>query len=334
MDYTFTNFVVGSSNQFAHAAALAVANLPAEAYNPLILYGSAGLGKTHLLYAVAHRIRQHHPTWHVVYLPAASFMRELLQAMRHGNVETFQERYRQAGVLLIDDFQFMAGRERTQEAFLHTFNALYEAKKQIVLSSDKPPHDIAPLAARLRSRLTAGLMADLQPPDLETRLAILDRKASAYGIVLPPRVAMLIASHVRTNVSELEQCLARTATYASLHTQSIDESLAEMILQQVLAEREQAVTTPRIQQTVAAHFGLKISELRSKRRQRAVAFPRQVAMYLCRELTDASLPEIGRHFGGRDHTTVLHSCTKIARLEETDESVARLLWQLRRTLAP
>jgi chromosomal replication initiator protein len=334
MDYTFTNFVVGSSNQFAHAAALAVANLPAEAYNPLILYGSTGLGKTHLLYAVAHRIRQHHPTWQVVYLSAASFMRELLQALRHERMEAFQERYRQADVLLVDDFQFMAGRERTQEAFLHTFNAFYEAKKQIVLSSDKPPQDITPLTARLRSRLTAGLMADLQLPDLETRLAILARKASAYGIVLPPRVAMLIASHVRTNVGELEQCLARIATYASLHTQSIDESLAEMILQQGLVEREQAVTTPRIQQTVAAHFGLKMSQLRSKQRQRAVVFPRQVAMYLCRELTDASLPEIGRHFGGRDHTTVLHSCAKIARMEETDESVARLLWQLRRALAP
>jgi chromosomal replication initiator protein len=261
-------------------------------------------------------------------------MRELLQALHHERMDAFQEHYRQADVLLVDDLQFMAGRERTQEAFLHTFNALYEAKKQIVLSSDKPPQDIAPLAARLRSRLTAGLMADLQPPDLETRLAILDRKASLHGIILPPGVAMLIASRVRTNVSELEQCLARIVTYASLHTQSIDESLAETVLQQVCAEREQAITAARIQQAVAAHFGLKISELRSKRRQQAVVFPRQVAMYLCRELTDASLPEIGRHFGGRDHTTVLHACAKIARMEETDESVARLLWQLRRTLAP
>jgi chromosomal replication initiator protein len=334
MDYTFTNFVVGSSNQFAHAAALAVANQPAEAYNPLILYGGTGLGKTHLLHAVAHRIRQHHPTWRVVYLPAESFMRELLQALHHERMDAFQEHYRQADVLLVDDLQFMAGRERTQEAFLHTFNALYEAKKQIVLSSDKPPQDIAPLAARLRSRLTAGLMADLQPPDLETRLAILDRKASLHGILLPPGVAMSIATRVRTNVSELEQCLARIVTYASLHAQSIDKSLAETVLQQIYAEREQAITAARIQQTVAAHFGLKISELRSKRRQQAVVFPRQVAMYLCRELTEASLPEIGRHFGGRDHTTVLHSCTKIARMEETDESVARLLWQLRRTLVP
>jgi chromosomal replication initiator protein len=334
MDYTFTNFVVGSSNQFAHAAALAVANLPAAAYNPLLLYGSTGLGKTHLLHAIAHHIRQRHPTWRVVYLPAESFMRELLQALQQERSGSFQERYRQADVLLVDDLQFMAGRERTQEAFLQTFNALYEAKKQIVLSSDKSPQDLAPLAARLRSRLMAGLMADLQPPDLETRLAILDRKARANGVHLPAGVAMLMASRIRTNVSELEQALARIATYASLHTQNIDENLAELVLQQVLAEREQAVTAPRIQQTVAAHFGLKMSELRSKGRQRTVVFPRQVAMFLCRELTDASLPEIGRHFGGRDHSTVLHSCAKIAHMEETDESVARLLWQLRRTLVP
>src|SRR5207247_4361679 len=200
MDYTFTNFVVGSSNQFAHAAALAVANLPAAAYNPLLLYGGTGLGKTHLLHAIAHRIRQHHPTWRVVYLPAESFMRELLQALHHEHMDAFQERYRQADVLLVDDLQFMAGRERTQEAFLQTFNALYEAKKQIVLSSDRPPQEMAPLAMRLRSRLTAGLMADLQPPDLETRLAILDKKATAHGIVLAPAVAMLLAARLRGNV--------------------------------------------------------------------------------------------------------------------------------------
>ena len=332
MDYTFTNFVVGSSNQFAHAAALAVANLPAEAYNPLVIYGGTGLGKTHLLQAIAHHIRQHHPGWHVVYLPAEHFMRELLRALRQERVEAFQEYYRQVDVLLVDDLQFMAGREHTQEAFLHTFDALYEARKQIVLSSDKAPQELAPLAVRLRSRLTVGLMADVQPPDLETRLAILDRKAAERGITLPPGVAMLIASSIRANVHELEHGLTRIATYASLQARSIDDALAEAVLQQALAERQQAVTAPRIQQAVAAHFGLKASELRSKRRQRAVVFPRQVAMFLCRELTDASLPEIGRHFGGRDHTTVLHSCAKIARMEEVDESVARLLWQLRRSL--
>jgi len=331
MDYTFTNFVVGSSNQFAHAAALAVANLPAEAYNPLVIYGGAGLGKTHLLHAIGQHIRQHHPTWHVVYLPAAHFMRELLHALHHKRIETFQEHYRQADVLLVDDLQFIVGRERTQEAFLHTFDALYEARKQIVLSSDKPPQELAPLAARLRSRLTAGLIADLQLPDLETRLAILDKTATEQSITLPQNVAMLVASRIRSNIRELEHSLTRIATYASLHARSIDEELAEAVLQQTL-EQEQVVTAPRIQQTVAEHFGLKASELRSKKRQQAIAFPRQVAMFLCRELTEASLPEIGRHFGGRDHTTVLHSCAKIARMEEIDESVARLLWQLRRAL--
>src|SRR5215813_4946853 len=216
MDYTFTNFVVGSSNQFAHAAALAVANLPAEAYNPLVIYGGTGLGKTHLLHAIEHHIRQQHPGWHVVYLPAEHFMRELLRALHQERMEAFQEYYRQVDVLLVDDLQFMAGRERTQEAFLHTFDALYEARKQIVLSSDKPPQELAPLAVRLRSRLTAGLMADMQPPDLETRLAILDRKAVQYGIALPPNVAMLIATCIRANVRELEHSLTRIATYASL----------------------------------------------------------------------------------------------------------------------
>jgi chromosomal replication initiator protein len=332
MDYTFTNFVVGSSNQFAHAAALAVAKLPAAAYNPLVIYGGAGLGKTHLLHAIGHYIRQQHPTWHVMYLPAEHFMRDLLHALHQERMETFQERYRQTDVLLVDDLQFIAGRERTQEAFLHTFDVLYEAHKQIVLASDKPPQEMAPLAARLRSRLSAGLIADLQPPDLETRLAILDRKATQHGIVLGQHVAMCIAARVRMNVHDLEHCLTRVATYASLHARSIDEELAETVLQQTLAEREQALTAARIQQAVAEHFGLKASELRSRRRQRTVVFPRQVAMFLCRELTEASLPEIGRHFGGRDHTTVLHSCAKIARMEEVDEAVARLLWQLRRTL--
>lgn len=332
MDYTFTNFVVGSSNQFAHAAALAVANLPAEAYNPLIIYGGTGVGKTHLLQAIGHHMRQRHPGWQVVYLPAEHFMRELLQALYHERTEAFQAYYRQADVLLVDDLQFIAGRERTQEAFLHTFDALYTARKQIVLSSNKPPQEMTPLAVRLRSRLSAGLMADMQPPDLETRLAILDKKATEHGIALPHNVAMLIASCIRANVRELEHSLTRIATYASLQAQSIDGALAETVLQQALAELQQAVTAPRIQQAVAEHFGLKVSELRSKKRQRDIVFPRQVAMFLCRELTDASLPEIGRHFGGRDHTTVLYACTQIARREEIDESVARLLWQLRRTL--
>ncbi|MBM3225860.1 MAG: chromosomal replication initiator protein DnaA [Candidatus Tectomicrobia bacterium] len=333
MDYTFSNFVVGSSNQFAHAAALAVANLPASAYNPLLLYGGTGVGKTHLLHAIVQHLQQRHPTWQVRYIPAEHFMRELVQALHQERMQAFQERYREAHVLLVDDIQFMAGRERTQDIFLQTFNHLYDVNKQIVLASDKLPQDIVPLAARLRSRLVAGLVAELPPPDLETRLAILRTKAAMYGIpTLSSDVARLIATHYQASVHALEHALTRIATYASLHAQPIDLALAETVLQQARAEQAQAITAPRIQQTVASHFGIKISELKSKRRQHTVVFPRQVAMFLCRELTEASLPEIGRVFGGRDHTTVLHACSKIARMEETDESVARVLWQLRRTL--
>ena len=332
MDYTFTNFVVGSSNQFAHAAALAVAQAPATAYNPLLIHGKTGVGKTHLLQAITQYIQQQHPAWRTVYLSAEHFMREWLRALHHGRSETFQAHYRHVDVLLVDDMQFMVGRERTQEAFLYTFDALYEARKQIILASNQPPQDLAPLAARLRSRLTAGLLADVQPPDMETRLAILTCKAVERGLVLPQDVAVLVASRLRANGSELEQGLTRIATYASLHAQPIDITLAELVLQQIGAEHAAALTTPRIQHAVVQHFGLKMSELRSKKRQHALAFPRQVAMFLCRELTAASLAEIGRQFGGRDHTTVLHSCAKIARLEEADEGVAGLLWQLRRVL--
>jgi chromosomal replication initiator protein len=330
MDYTFSNFVVGSSNQFAHAAALAVANLPAQAYNPLFLYGGVGLGKTHLLQAIGHHIGQR--SIGVVYLSAERFMNELVNSMQHGHMELFRERYRQVNTLLMDDVQFLTGKDRTQEEFFHTFNALYDAGKQIVVSSDRPPQELISLHERLRSRFASGLIADIQPPDLETRVAILCRKAEERGLSLPPSVAMLVASGVRTNVRELEGCLTRIGAYASLNAQRINEELAEMVLQQLLAEHEQTITAARIQQAVAEHFGLKTSELRSMRRLRSITFPRQIAMFLCRELTDASLLEIGRHFGGRDHTTVMHSCAKIARLEEGDEQVARLLWQLRRML--
>jgi chromosomal replication initiator protein len=247
-------------------------------------------------------------------------------------MEVFRSQYRQVDALLVDDIQFLAGRTHTQEEFFHTFNALYEAGKQIVLSSNKPPQDIVPLQARLRSRFVCGLVADVQLPDLETRLAILTRKAEARRLLLSAEVAMLIASHLRTNIRELESCLARLGTYASLNAQVINLALAETVLQQILAEQDRAMTAPRIQQAVAEYFGVKASELRSTSRLRAITFPRQVAMFLCRELTNASLPEIGRYFGGKDHTTVLHSCAKIARLEAQDEQVARMLWQLRQTL--
>ena len=330
MKCTFANFVVGSSNQFAHAASLAVANLPARAYNPLFLYGGVGLGKTHLLEAIGHHLEQQGAR--VAYLSAERFMNDLVHSLQHGRMEVFRARYRHVHALLIDDVQFLAGKDRTQEEFFHTFNALYSTGGQVVVSSDKPPQDIVALQERIRSRFSSGLIADLQPPDLETRVAILLRKAEERGLVLSSRVAMLVAARMRTNVRELEGCLTRIGAYASLNAQNITEELAETVLQQLVAERAEIMTSGRIQRTVAEHFGLKTSELKSKRRLRAITFPRHVAMFLCRELTDASLPEIGRQFGGRDHTTVLHSCTKIARLEAEDEQVARTLWHLRRTL--
>ena len=331
MDCTFANFVVGSSNQFAHAASLAVANLPTRAYNPLFIYGGVGLGKTHLLQAIGHQIRQRGV--YAKYLPAERFMNELVRALQHGHaIETFRERYRQVDTLLIDDIQFIAGKERTQEEFFHTFNTLYDAGKQMVLTSDRPPQEIVHLQNRLRSRFTAGLVADIQVPDLETRVAILCRKAEERGWLLPPGAAMLIASHLHANVRELEGCLTRLAAYASLNAQAIDDQLAEQVLEQLLNEREQTLTMPRIQQVVADYFELKVGQLKSKRRHRSVTLPRQIAMYLCRELTDATLPEIGRGFGGRDHTTVIHSCAKISALETDDDYVSRTLQQLRQNL--
>jgi chromosomal replication initiator protein len=332
MDYTFANFVVGSSSQFAHAAALAVAKLPARAYNPLFIYGGMGMGKTHLLQAIGHFMEQHDSTQRILYLSAEQFSRQLISDLQHGCMETFRDHYRQVDALLIDDVQFLAGKTRSQEEFFHTFNTLYEAGKQVVLTSDRPPQEITPMQERLRSRFLCGVVADIQPPDLETRIAILYRKAEALKLTLSPRIALHVASHIKSNIRDLEGCLARMGTAASLSGQGISEELAEHTLQQIAAERQRAMTTPRIQQVVAAHFGLKASELKSNRRVRSIAFPRQIAMFLCRELTDSSLPEIGRHFGGKDHTTVLHSCAKITRLEESDEQVARLLWQLRQVL--
>ena len=333
MNYTFSNFVVGAANQFAHAAALAVANLPAKAYNPLFIYGGSGLGKTHLLRAIGQHIQDRDATQRVVYLTAERFVNELVSLLHQDrSASPFRHRYRQADVLLVDDIHYLAGKQRTQEEFFHTFNALHEAGKQIVLSSDKLPQEITPLDQRLRSRFGAGLMADIQPPDLETRLAILTRKAEERQVQLPHDAAMLIASRVRTNVTALETALARVITHASLHGRKVDADLTHGVLEAFMAERDRFMSTSRIQQTVAHHFDIEVGEMQSKGRQRAVTFPRQVAMFLCRELTDASLPEIGRDFGGKDHTTVLHACTKIARLEETDEDIARLLWQLRRTL--
>lgn len=269
----------------------------------------------------------------VTYLPAERFVSELVNHLQYNRTADFRGHYRQVDVLLVDNMQYLAGKQRTQEEFFHTFDALVDANRQIVLASDRPPQDITPLDQRLRSRFTAGLIADIQPPDLETRLAILQRKAEENEMVLSCDVAMLMASQIRTNVSDLEMALARLTAYASLYSNTrVTTDMAETMLEQFLAERASAITAARIQTSVAEYLGLKVSEIQSKSRQRDIAFARQVAMFLCRELTDASLPEIGREFGGKDHSTVLHSCTKIAGLEETDEDVARLLWQLRQAL--
>lgn len=332
MDYTFANFVVGSSNQFAYTAARAVAQTPARAYNPLVLCGGPGLGKTHLLRAIGQQIRQQHPAWQVRDVSAEQFMHELLQAMQYKRMEAFRTRYRQVDVLLVDDVHVFAGRTRMQAALLHTFDALYDAGRQLVLASEKTPQDITPLQSRLRSRLTSGIIADLQLPDLDTRLAILQRKADERGLTLSQPVALCLATHLRTHMRDLENGLVRLATYASLHNRPMDEAMTTLVLEQFLAAPSQALTTPRIQQTVAEYFGLTAHDLQAKSRQRTIAFPRQIAMFLCRECTNASLPEIGRDFGGRDATTVLYACGKIARLEEADAQVARLLWQFRRAL--
>ncbi len=333
MNYTFANFVIGSANQFAHAAALAVANLPARAYNPLFIYGGSGLGKTHLLRAIGEHVQERAAMHRVTYLPAERFVSEWVHHLQHNRTADFRHLYRQVDMLLVDDIQYLAGKQRAQEEFFHTFNTLIEADRQIVLASDRPPQDITPLDPRLRSRFAAGLMADMQSPDLETRLAILQRKAAEHDMALSQEVARLMAKQIRTNVPDLETALARLTACASLHSHTeVSTAMAEAMLTQFFAERAEEITAARIQSTVAERLGLKVSELRSKGRQRAVAFARQVAMFLCRELTDASLPQIGRDFGGKDHSTVLHACTKIAGLEETDEDVARLLWQLRRAL--
>lgn len=332
MECTFTNFVVGSSNRLAYAASLAVARLPATTYNPLFLYGGAGLGKTHLLRAIGHHLQEQTHPWRVVYVSAERFMHELVSALQHRRIELFRARYRQADVLLLDDIGFLAGKDHTQEEFFHTFNTLYDAGKQIVISSDTPPQSLTPLQERLRSRLTCGLTAALQPPDLETRVAILSRKAAEQGLALPLDAARVVASHVGTNVRDLAGCLARIGAYASLHTRDIDAKLVATVLQDLRVGREQGLTIRRVQETVAAYFGIRARDLVSRSRRRSVTFPRQLAMFLCRDVLDVSLPEIGQTFGGKNHTTVRHACAKIARLEAEDEAIARLLWQLRRAL--
>lgn len=317
--YTFDTFVVGSCNQFAHAASLAVVDMPSKTYNPLYVYGGVGLGKTHLMHAIGHAIKQRNQNLRLTYLSSERFMNELINAIRYDKTIKFRDKYRNIDVLLMDDIQFLAGKERTQEEFFHTFNALYDAQKQIVISSDCPPREIPTLEERLHSRFEWGLIADIQPPDLETKVAILKRKADLDRINLPDNVALFIASKIKSNIRELEGSLVRLTAYASLKGLPVDLDLAHEVLRSIIAEESSGVTVELIQKTIAAHYGLKVADLKSKNNSRKVAVPRQVAMYLCKTLTKSSFPEIGREFGGKHHTTVLHSVNKIAQLSAKDE---------------
>ena len=316
--YTFDTFVVGSCNQFAHAASLAVVDMPSKTYNPLYVYGGVGLGKTHLMHAIGQAIKQRNQNLRLTYLSSERFMNELINAIRYDKTIKFRDKYRNIDVLLMDDIQFLAGKERTQEEFFHTFNALYDAQKQIVISSDCPPREIPTLEERLHSRFEWGLIADIQPPDLETKVAILKRKADLDRINLPDNVALFIASKIKSNVRELEGSLVRLTAYASLKGLPMDLDLAHEVLRTILAEESSGISVELIQKTVAAHYGLKVADLKSKNNSRKIAVPRQVAMYLCKTLTKASFPEIGREFAGKHHTTVLHSVNKIAQLYAKD----------------
>jgi chromosomal replication initiator protein len=328
--YTFDSFVIGSSNRFAHAAALAVAEAPAQAYNPLFIYGSTGLGKTHLLQAVAQYVAEHSGALTVRYVTSEAFVNDFINSLRDKRIEGFKSRYRAYDVLLIDDVQFFEGKERFQEEFFHTFNSLYEAGSQIVLSSDRPPRDIATLEERLRSRFEWGLITDIQPPDLETRIAILRKKVKVDGIhVHDEQVLTFIAGRVSTNIRELEGALTRVVAFSSLTGRPMTVELAQDVLRDVFPQGEAAeVSIKRIQDLVAERFELTLDELCGEKRSQNIVYPRQVAMYLSRELTDSSLPRIGKEFGGRDHTTVIHATSKISRLIREDRSVYNLVQEL------
>jgi chromosomal replication initiator protein len=316
--YSFDTFIVGPSNQFAHAACRAVAEAPSRSYNPLFIYGGVGLGKTHLMHAIGHYVLTHLTSLKLTYISSERFMNEMINAVRYDRVLDFRERYRSVDVLLVDDVQFLAGKEGTQTEFFHTFNALYDAQKQIVISSDCPPHEIPSLEERLRSRFEWGLIADIQPPDLETKVAILRKKAETEGIPLPDNVAIYIAGKIKSNVRELEGSLIRLIAYASLTGREISLPLAQDVLRNVLQNDDKAVTIEIIQKFVSEYYQLKLGELKSRNNSKSVAMPRQIAMYLCKSLTNASLPEIGKSFGGKHHSTVIHSIRKIEDLRKTD----------------
>lgn len=324
--YTFDTFVIGAGNRFAHAASLAVAEAPAKAYNPLFLYGGVGLGKTHLMHAIGHYVMEHNPSAKVVYISSEKFTNEFINAIRDNRGESFRNKYRNIDVLLIDDIQFLAGKEQTQEEFFHTFNALHEERKQIIISSDRQPKEIPTLEERLRSRFEWGLITDIQPPDLETRIAILRKKAKAENLDIPNEAMVYIANQIDTNIRELEGALIRVVAYSSLINEDISVALTADALKDIIpSSRPKAITIQDIQQKVGEFYGLRIDDFKARKRTKAVAFPRQVAMYLSRELTDYSLPKIGEAFGGRDHTTVIHAHDKITLALKQDQDLVKIV---------
>ena len=330
--YVFDGFVIGSGNQFAHAASQAVAERPSKAYNPLFLYGGVGMGKTHLMQAIGHEVKRRQPHAAICYVSGEKFTNEMINSVRYDKMTGFRDKYRNVDVLLIDDIQFLAGKERTQEEFFHTFNTLHESMKQIVIASDRPPKELADFEDRLRSRFEWGLIADIQPPDLETKVAILQKKAESEHTQLPTDVALFIASNVRTNVRELEGALVRLIAWCSMHGVEITLPTTQQCLKQFIDTQVRKITIEAIQRAVAEQFGMRVAELKQKNNSRQIVVPRQIAMYLAKQMTEASLPEIGRQFGGKHHTTVMHSISKIDEHRRADKDLNRTINKLMETL--
>ena len=331
--YVFDSFVVGNSNRMAHAASLAVAESPAQAYNPLFLYGNSGLGKTHLMHSIGHFILDKNPDAKVLYVTSETFTIELINSIQNNKNEEFRNKYRNIDVLMIDDIQFISKKEGTQEEFFHTFNALYESNKQIIISSDRPPKEIKTLEDRLRSRFEWGLIADVQPPDYETRIAILKKKAERDNLTVPDDVMSYIAKNIASNIRELEGALTRIVAFATLTNQDISISLAENSLKDIFSENSSAPLTPElIQQVVAEHYNIRVEDIQGSKKPKNIAFPRQVSMYLCRKLLDISLPKIGESFGGRDHTTVIYAISKIEKQLENDTALQKTIRQLEKEI--
>ena len=323
--YVFETFVVGSSNQFAHAASVAVAEAPSRSYNPLYLYGGVGLGKTHLMHAIGQYLLTQTPDLKLIYISSERFMNEMINAVRYDRILEFRERYRTMDVLLVDDVQFLAGKEGTQTEFFHTFNSLYDAQKQIIISSDCPPHEIPALEERLRSRFEWGLIADIQPPDLETKIAILKKKAEAEAVPLADDVALYIAGRIKSNIRELEGSLIRLIAYASLTGSKISLTLAQDVLKNIIDRDDQPVTIDQVQKFIANYYQLRVADLKSRNNSKSVTLPRQIAMFLCKTLTNASLPQIGKTFGGKHHSTVIHSIRKVETLCKNDREFNKLI---------